>query len=311
MKSTNLVLIESELQLRSFLNYYSQYSSDSEVYEIIVRLNGVSRNDSRILSTYNPNINKFKKATIFKCHRDNKLSLIKLIAYSFLTSLRFTSYKNVFVGDFRSKWMAFFYYLNHHKKRIFLDDGTATIEFYKDLQQGKIVIKKSFALATSFELKTTENIQVIPLKHSYKEKNTLQNSVLFIGMDLVEIGVISESEYISAIRNILQKYQSHDIEYIPHRLEVLNKLEGVLSDFNIKINQIDIAIENYLSMCEEVPAEIVSFYSTAIVNLPDLIKGPTYTSYKLNLKLINPKFRAGVANLYNYIKMKENLNLIE
>ncbi len=303
----NLVLVESELQLRSYVDYCKQKKTCNQS-SLIIRYNGNFNNDQRIKSCLGLNRSIFNKVYSFTARKNNKVDfLFFFIKFGWLVFIAMRC-QCLFVGDYRSNWMRIIF--NQFGKHIyFLDDGVATINFFNSLNDNKIKIGKPFSLISSLGITSTTNVDVIALKQCFKEKDIDMNKVVFVGMGLVEGGYMEESKYICYLENILRKYSGMEFEYIPHRIESIEKLEVLKKSFRFNINIIDSSIEEYLSYKSVVPGVVCSFYSTALINLANKISGPKIVSLKINEKLLRVDIQEQVLSVYKFYSLHNNIRV--
>ena len=305
----SLILIESELQLRSFVHFTKQYS-DFNKYHLIIRYNGVKKNDQRIDLCLKENADIFEHVYTFKAIKSRKLDFfIFLIKFS-LTIFNSKTYDSIYVGDYRSKWMKFIYKLNSNTI-IFLDDGAATINFYNAINKGIIKIDRPFSLLTSLGIESTDKVDVIAIKNTLIQKNKINNKIIFIGMGLVEAGYMDEYDYILALEFVFNQFKGFEIEYIPHRIESINKLDLLMKNYPLKINEIDVSIEEYLLSLDECPEKLCSFYSTALINLANTISGPEIVSFNFNKSKLRVDIQDQVSDVYAFFSAHKYITMIE
>jgi len=301
----SIVIIESELQLRNFVQYVSK-NSCSGYFDLIVRYNGVKDNDQRIDSSLQCHKNLFRKIYRFKAKRQNKFDFFCFLVKFYWMFFFPMKFGHVYVGDYRSKWMKILYKRNFEKV-FFLDDGLATINFYNALNEGRISINNPFSLISNLGITSTDNVDVISLSSTKTTKKNMTPNVIFIGMGLVEGGYMSEIDYILAFKKVLNAFKDRTIEYIPHRVESTEKIEGFINDYSLIINKIDCPIEEYVINIDTCPELICSFYSTALINLANTVSGPEIISFVLNKSELHLDIRDKVMDVYSYFNAHKNI----
>jgi hypothetical protein len=183
------------------------------------------------------------------------------------------------------------------KNRIYiLDDGIASLSIHKNY--------KEYNFYSFLELDDTK---LIKNKFSYLNESLSQDKiydnkvVYFFGSPLVEKGIISNDYFIEKIREIVEYYRNQGIKfiYVMHRDEKLLKL-----DFIDRSNliQFDIPVEMHFLKSSEVPQNIASFYSAALITLTKMFPNIMATSFYLKSEHINKPFQINIENCYVYYK---------
>jgi hypothetical protein len=158
------------------------------------------------------------------------------------------------------------------EKIILLDDGSKTL-----------AIQNKFTDSNFYNLFTMYNIEVIKNQIIYKNKfkklseklkslHIIQEEVLFLGMKLSEIGIITEDEYIELLKKISNQYIDKKIIYVTHRGESQEKLKKIAEIANITIKSYSYPIELLGLFEDTLPYKVVSFYSTAILTMQHIYK---------------------------------------
>ena len=132
--------------------------------------------------------------------------------------------------------------------------------------------------------------------------------VFFIGQPVVKHGSIDLKSFIAIVDSIKKYFKKNEIDfkYFAHRTEETCLLP---KEWNIQI--LDMPLELHIMKQENVPSNIVTFHSSAIVNLKilfgDMISAQ---AIKLPFPLINTRDKVLLENLYKYFN-NELYDIIE
>jgi hypothetical protein len=290
----NLFFIESPLQL---LNAYEAINSfNITKYKIVIRLSGEKLNDIQIKNIINHL--DIKNVTYISINTKNRtiFDYIKIM----MSTVRylFTNVDNVFIGNYDSRFLNLIMKQFNRKKIILLDDGSKTISI-----QNKFVEKNKY-----YDMFTMYDIEPILNQHIYKndynsirslcqsrEKNN--QDILFLGMKLSEIGIITEEYYLKLISKISRYYKDKNIIYIPHRGESNSKISLVKNYKNIVIKYIEYPVELYGLYEDTIPGKVVSFYSTALLTIKNIYK---IEAECLNFNYSKSMYKDDIDSIYNY-----------
>lgn len=220
---------------------------------------------------------------------------------------------NVFIGDYRVSWFRLIGRI-YGKKTIILDDGASTIPLlsrlesnnFKDLNSG---MDEIFTIFDDGRLERLSNNFIVRnnLNELSLQKNKTQiinpKKIYIVGQWLSESGVISLNSELEILNKILKKFSSSDLKYIPHRHESFDKLKKIeVNGFCVCI--VPKPLEYYLMDSVELPAIIVSWYSTALFVINKLFP-------EIKVISVRPTFSSGTASderlheigkVYDYLK---------
>lgn len=109
-----------------------------------------------------------------------------------------------------------------------------------------------------------DSIEIFKYPRGGKREVSL-DKVYFIGSPLVELKYIDQSNYVSSLKQISNKYKSKRITYFSHRKEQDYNLESY--KFLGKVNKNTKPFEKLLEEEETLPSVIISHISSVLVNL--------------------------------------------
>ncbi len=313
MKS--LVIIESPFQLLSAIEAQNNFKIDDLIIVIKYTNNPKTNNQiDWILSK-----NSFKK--IIKLPKFKKISINDyLLAFLiFIWKIRKASFNYIFVGEPRSVIMKCFILNLKHNNYYLLDDGSSTIiiqnQIIKDndssilnqhLSKGmtfrkiffKILgLKYNFNISanffTCFNLKSIENQDI--LKHNFYhiqeigKKDSLDNTVYFIGGNLSEIEAIDQEKEVYLISKIAEYYKIKGLKiiYCCHRRESKIKLDKISNISNIsKLYFPEYPLELEFIIKNISAKHISSFCSTALYTSTLIFKPDSSVMFKIPVEYI-------------------------
>ncbi|MDF1877894.1 hypothetical protein JHD47_08710, partial [Sulfurimonas sp. SAG-AH-194-L11] len=108
------------------------------------------------------------------------------------------------------------------------------------------------------------------LQECLKQVKKDENKVLFLGLKLSEIGILTQEYYIQQIKKIASYYEDKQILYISHRGENQEKLNKIKQLKNIHIIVLDYPVELYGLYKDTIPYKVSSFYSTALYTMKNI-----------------------------------------
>ncbi len=170
---------------------------------------------------------------------------------------------NIFIGAFNSKFAKLLTWFIKPNKKIYLDDGVATLNCPRSILQ-KSYMFSIFDLQTPFYIK---NEFVHFSKHLLKNKGNRKDVVIFIGSPIRQIESWIKGNYFKAILKVKEKYNTMDFLYFPHRREFKEDLDKI-SAYGIQVVTNDYPIEMfYLEFPDYHPKIVASLFSTAMFTM--------------------------------------------
>ncbi|MCY9826429.1 hypothetical protein [Vibrio chagasii] len=315
-KRHSIFLLESPLQIK---NSISIIESLNLTPIVILRLNSDEQNDYRIKAISETlECNSIKIFVSIK--KSNYFSLLKGMLLTLLIALRYRLFgSSVFIGDYRSFWMKLCAYLISPFKLNIVDDGMASIAVVKKLEARLSSRKACYGFwklftpefYSYFDMKTIHvKVNKFPSERHYK-KRELTNNVFIVGSPLVEKGIITEFNWLKFMSDIVAIAcdENAKIEYIPHRAESLNNIKLLREAYpKIFVRQLNEDIEDYIYQLSFEPVMVIGFYSTALVNLSEILQGTKLVSYELpESSLLRNK--VGIIDVYDYLKLNQRINV--
>jgi len=264
MKS--LLFIESPFQLLNANEAVHRYSLDD--YKIIVRLSNNEKNDEQIIYVIKQlGIENIKYIKINVSNK-NIIDYMKLLFYRF--RYIFIKVNKVFIGNCESGFLKLVLKQFNKEDIILLDDGAKSIDIQKNFND-----KENYNLFTMYDLvpyqsQIIENNNYEKLQQDLKQLEINTNQVLFLGLKLSEIGIVSEEYYLKKIKQIAAYYKNEKILYISHRGETKDKLEKIKSMTNIEVIVLGYPVELYGLYNDNIPYKVASFYSTALLSMQNI-----------------------------------------
>lgn len=321
----NLLVIFTPLQ---FLNALDYIKSSKEDYELLVlttnkiNIEQIKKLDKNEISSY--------PLERFNFVHDEALWFSKLAYARYAIDPK--KYDAVIIGNFNNI-VGYFLSVKFdklNKKVTLLDDGLATIKIYLDRNRRNLksnqnlfggrwlkAYKKIFGIKptkkidrlnfyTSYDLcKLVESTcdQVKLIQPSTPSKNTIltdKNQVWFIGSPVVEFGIIERKAFdylLEALKKELSK-RGASLYYILHRSEK-EKGQG------LNYVKFDEPLEIVFEDLKTYPQSIISFYSSALVNLASAY--PSLKCSYIDLSKIKKESKA-LAEVYSFLKIHQSLS---
>ena len=328
-------VIDSPLQMLNALEARHSFAlKDTESILIII----VARNEQPdIVSRIQPliKISKWKSIHILNSWQGNPL----IRKYHLRRKIdciidRYPEITTVFIGDYRTAAMR--HIANKTKPQVIylLDDGqiTLTIAQYR---AGKLHARQQYIndrwtqiknfidkMFFGFNNEDIENLRyytayaieeyVSPghiIRNRYLHlqtrlhKKTSKDVIFFLGSNLVEMGIVQKSTYVSYLAQALSHFASVPVIYIPHPHESAENVAELEKSLSLTVKRFRTGIEFELVNSDTIPQQVAAFYSSALVNLKilfgDQIK---LTSFVLDLEDVHSSYRSIVAKYYDDYK---------
>ncbi|PWC09725.1 hypothetical protein [Brenneria corticis] len=304
----NFFILESPLQVASACKVSELFDSESFFF---IRLNGDKNNDDLIYREMDK-VSKETHRVFFKTKRGSRISLLLCFARLLIHYIRFIGrIDGVFIGHWQSRWMRVSSVIIKLQNIGIVDDGLATISAIRQLntlKKNRFLLKYLPTFYTSFDINIPYP-KIVSCKKKKQVSCKVGSFAIIIGTPLVEKGIINFGLYEKIINNISShmKSKSMDIIYIPHRAEgqLLDRY-----DSDIKIMTLDKSVEDYFKELISFPSFVFSFYSTALVNLSEVYKGPSFYSILLDENDIESNFKSIVLNSYEYIFSLNSIKVV-
>jgi len=299
----SLLFVESPLQLLNANEAISEFNLKN--YEVVVRLSNKKENDTQIkyLIKY-LNIQNIKYASI---RVDDKgiTDYIKLLMYKYKYLIK--KVEKVFIGNYDSGFFKLIMKQFTKEQIILLDDGSKTLAIQKQFSESNF-----YNLFTMYNVETMNN-QLIYNNRYNKITTNLKNlkfnydEILFLGMQLSEIGIITEKEYIRLVVEIANIYKNYTIIYVTHRGESESKLEKIKEIKNISIQNYSYPIELLGIFESSIPNKVISFYSTAVLTMKYIYN---IDAECFSFDYRNSKYTDLIDEVYNYYRTEINVKEI-
>ena len=257
----NLLIVESPLQL--ICAYEAISCHPNEPYTLLIRLTGRGENDTQLIKCAQILNIEFKTFKLYT----SSVKFHLLMNLPLLFKLAKQKYSYLFIGSYFSSILKIINKMIRAERKFYLDDGAATIRAQQEIN---LAPEKFVNWFTFFTLKPVAKQEIIQHTFQHLKHNiylTESDKKYFIGQPVEYMKAISETEYIENIKNICAKQISHLI-YIPHRVENPNILKKLNQIENLQMLVLDVPVELYfLLQIKESPAEVYSFYSSALITL--------------------------------------------
>jgi len=277
------------MQVYEALHYYQ-----IQHYEVLVRLNGVGKNNYQIDNVQD--ILGLKNIHTFDVNGSN-LSKLKLV---FQVQMRMTLWPKVFIGDENSVVFFALRKINSKKKFILLDDGVATLNSE---------LCDEFSRFSVFDHGGSQCNKFTHIASIIKEKMTQRRVNLIVGSKFVEVGICSMEDYLASLESMLSHIKCEEVIYIPHRGESKENilLYGRKFGFKVLDNKMPIELFGLEYGCQL--NKVISIASTALFTMPLIYEGTKFYSFVINEKKLM-KRRSAILNLYKKISAISKVEVI-
>ena len=247
----------------------------------------------------------------------DKIFFAKKIS-NFLHDIKKNTIDKVFVSEYRSDHVNHIVNYFQNKNIYLLDDGLAQIDYHKEMlfQPYRVKIRRLVYRIlfyklnpikyTFFSVFDIENEKVIKNNYSffkrYIENKAIEQSIYFIGQPLVELEIMTKDNYKNELAKIINFYGTKEFKYIVHRREKEENIKKLSVELNFQYIEFENLIELEMLNSKIVPSDFATFYSTAIVTLPNFIKESRYRVFKSEDRYFNKKFIDNILSSYEEFK---------
>ncbi|WP_424493692.1 polysialyltransferase family glycosyltransferase [Salinimicrobium sp. GXAS 041] len=240
-----------------------------------------------------------------------KLKLFRLkYKYSTLNSIYFGSYANIIqlsiVAEFEHKASIILLYdglqlvsVNYFRNKLSTENKKKFPRAYNLLGFKQPEIDQIIYISP-LKLKAggRDRIRILKREKISKPQILDENLIFYIGQPLSNVGMISSEYYINTLKK-LNNNTSKKIIYFPHPRENKEIVAEVSKIFEIKVPEV--IFEDYYLHLRIVPKEIISMYSSVLVNMIFLNAPSNLTAIEIPKNEINgSRFIKLVAPIYEY-----------
>ncbi len=295
-----LFIVESPLQI--MCAYEAIKTIEPKKVKIIVRLAKVGKNQNQMLLLIRKFLFDYDVEKVYLNPRSRSLKFVLTTFVLFIQVFAFYGVgHHLFIGDYRSKFAKLLTFFAKPERKIYLDDGTATLDCPLSILN-KSYSFSIFDLSTSFHIKNKFiNLSKILLKNKRNRKNV----VIFIGSPIRQIEAWMKGDYFKAIEQVKKKYKTMDFFYFPHRRELREDLDKI-SSYGVQVLENNYPIEMfYLEFQDCHPKVVASLYSTAMFTM-NLI----YGSKVVMCDGIMEENTPALESVFNAIKKIENIDIV-
>lgn len=217
-----------------------------------------------------------------------------IIKYRFANSIsNFNNINIIAVGNYYISIFRHFINTGNCKLKVLLDDGVGTFTLAKLISRNieiketltrrdKWIYKHIFKYNNNCDYNNMKIFSCFPLEKYFGEKTTnyvdinsftvtkkrVNNNikqideVWFLGSPMVEAGELEIDKYKLIIHNINVNYCNNTMKYIPHKNESIKNIKIISSV--AKIKYLNKPVELYLLDEDNIPKQIISFYSSGL-----------------------------------------------
>lgn len=335
--ATGYFFIITPFQYLCALEAKNYFHNEIKLCKLII-LNTVQETQKSTLSQLNNIINRsdwdsieFIKMPIMR----KKNKYINFIIEYFYLKFKLTKIINkirmkdfIIIGNMNDLWFQWLLGTTKSSKKLILDDGVGTLTIVENFtnkirneakSRSALILKKllnckTIDLTTISFFSLYDKLDFYPAMFIHNELKYVKSiyvkshyekmpRAIFIGQPLAEHGIVSLESYIYMI-NTLKEYctkQGIEFVYLCHRAENISQLPQ-----HWNIQELSIPIEIHLMSQDSIPARILSFYSSALLNLKKLLPQMSQiVAVSIPDSLININLDE-IKNVYNYFEKERS-----
>lgn len=331
---TSVFLIQSPLQCLSAIAAAKRLDGEKNI--AIIRFQGEGQKTNQQLSEM---VDRHPWAEVIVCPSNAGRGLHGHISlWLFLHKLKrqkWSTPEQLYIGDFRARWMHFIRCILQPSSTYLLDDGAVVISVQRQYFSNNIywpTKKKSKAtqfltllpyrrfydsktVSTPIHLFTTfaiepangQRIEHYSIENETTEPNTargrLEHTAFHFGSKYSEAGVIplaSELDFTLKIKHFYAD-QGFQMIYIPHRSDAPSKLDKIRG-FGIEVRDLDMPAELYFNRHSNWPEIISAAYSTVLNNVDPNGKYCRKIAFEIPGEMIAKRYREDIEGVYNHYR---------
>lgn len=137
-----------------------------------------------------------------------------------------------------------------------------------------------------------------------------EDKVFFVGSPLVEAGYLDVEKNISYLKKVKEQFPGKQIFYFAHRREEMENLNRY--DFFGEIVKDKIPFEDRMHKEEELPKHVVSFVSSVLINLPQVLPQVVFSYQELNTHdILDQEYKKRYSELMKVFRNNQTANFQE
>jgi hypothetical protein len=321
----NIFVVESPLQLLNAIEA-RQHFGVKESDAVLIILEGASPQNAKDVMAMSAIC---RWAAIHNIAGNTRAQFLqRLVSLNSLAN-QYRDAQRVFIGDIRSQFM------RHIANRLApatlfqVDDGAGVLSIRKSLDSTprfsltdrikmmgfgfQLALPRNINFFTAYDMTPFGTGEVVRNSYSFLRANMItarqDERHFFLGTSLVEINIVSEKDYLDALKRIREATHYEDIVYIPHRRECMGKL-ALVGELGFDVVKVSGCIEVYFAKQGITPKSISSFYSSALINL-ELIFGDLIPlrAYRLCADKINAGYIDRIEDVYSYFSTNTGIEI--
>jgi len=225
-------------------------------------------------------------AIVYMAENQDRLKLPKILFFRFWLfqfKRKFKSFKGVYIGSYSN-----LYHLNmvgeyeNTSKIYLLYDGMQIISVAHNRKNSDPQLRtlpgsfkkmgfkqpkiKSLNFIGPFSLEVHPRDTFKTFKHeNCKQPKLEENKVIFVGMPLVQLGIVSMDFYFMCLQKLKLRFPTKTFSYVPHPRETRDSILKIAEVMEIRHFKA-IFEEEYLQS-DSFPGTVVSFYSSVLANM--------------------------------------------
>lgn len=312
MKIHNIFMVTSPLQLMNAIEAIEHFKTHKNILVILYMERKSLSQIKKLIDFIDWEMIKY--IPLPKSNRD-RLFFAKTV-HDRLKEIKKREVNSIFVGDYKSA------HLNHvvnffkTQKIYLLDDGLAQLNYHHEMRNETYKVKIRSMIYkllfykldvidyTFFTIFNIPNEKVIKNNYDFFKKNIqskeIKNSVYFIGQPLVELEIMSVENHKKELVKIINFYKAKDFIYVLHRRENEEHIQQLALELDFEYKVFDTLIELEMINALFIPSDFATFFSTAIVTLPNFIKNAEYRVFKS--QEYNDEFKEHIFNAYKSLE---------
>ncbi len=312
MESQALFVVSSPLQLMNAIEAVHHFKVQEPILLILYVDNPRTQEQMQKLKSMIPWHGSYSLALpqTLKGRLGFALAVKRLKKEMNLPSLRY-----IFVGDYEGDHM------NHvvnsfDAKEVYLVDDGMVVSFYQKHQHKKKSFKVrirhllyrllgyklaliKYRFFTIYEFKDAPVVRnEYRFFKSYIDKKEQIKALYFVGQPLVELGIVSMSDYKELLESIATHYRDQKRIYVGHRAQDRAVMEPIVEDLGFVYQEFSNPLELEMIFAEKVPSDFATFYSTALMTLPYFVTEASYCLFEIPQEMIASSFQERIALAY-------------
>lgn len=251
-------------------------------------------------------VEDIKNLRVYYCPTKSWLKLFFVIRLASALMFKTWTHSLIVTGAWQSiivklglKWNSFKY------KNIYLvDDGTILFSLLEKIKDSPFTLFSRMPLAEYIKSSGISKHSLKIKKQCSKKIKVIDVGVCFIGSPIVELEMFPQDAYYKVLTQIRKRHCDDALYYYAHRSENQENL-SVVKRLGYVVVKPDLPLEDYLREHGGCAGPYYSFYSTAMINLSEMLPSSKFYAIRPSPNIWPRKDQNDIEDIYKFFRMSK------